>query len=294
MMTAAATPRKGAARVLKRKTSHSVIERRRREKINEGLIHLQSTVPACRLELRELLECKVRNKKKAKSKDEVQVQVDKLLEDKSNSEMVLEKLVSCASRISRRYVYSCFEAMIQCIISHTVDYVQELQNKVDAYRRWCRCSPPLPNAPQTLSHDQAHIPPPGLVSMSNIDKGPGCNGCSTSVTGKRHWGSNHPLRLSRDTTAIIGAARGDTNDNGAIHQSHQQVIAARASTSQDINNLIECDCQDQSSDLELEEWHESNNRLLATARVCSHDHDCARLGLLAQVSAEKERVPSPE
>lgn len=89
-----ATPRK--SRLLSRKTSHSVIERRRRDKINEGLIHLQDTVPACRQELKELLECKVKmNKKNAKkSPDEIQVEIDRLFNEKSASEMVLEKLVS--------------------------------------------------------------------------------------------------------------------------------------------------------------------------------------------------------
>lgn len=91
-------PRK--SRPLRRKTSHSVIERRRREKINEGLIHLQHTVPACRQELRELLECKVSmNKKNARrTAADLQDEVDRLLEDKIASQMVLEKLVSGRER----------------------------------------------------------------------------------------------------------------------------------------------------------------------------------------------------
>lgn len=93
-----ATPRK--SRPLRRKTSHSVIERRRREKINEGLIHLQDIVPACRQELKELLDCKVKmNKKNAKrSLIELQTEVENLSKEKSNSEMVLEKLVSLPCR----------------------------------------------------------------------------------------------------------------------------------------------------------------------------------------------------
>lgn len=87
-----------SSRPLKRKTSHSVIERRRREKINEGLIHLQDTVPACRAELRELLECKAKSNKAntRKSEKELQSHIEKMLEEKSASEMVLEKLVSRA------------------------------------------------------------------------------------------------------------------------------------------------------------------------------------------------------
>ena len=41
------------ARPLHRRTDHSVIERRRREKINERLLHLQYMVPACRDQARE-------------------------------------------------------------------------------------------------------------------------------------------------------------------------------------------------------------------------------------------------
>jgi hypothetical protein len=90
------------SRPLKRKTSHSVIERRRREKINEGLIHLQNTIPACRLELQELLLCKAKNNKAniKKSDEEMRAHVENLMKEKSGSEMVLEKLVNPSFRLS--------------------------------------------------------------------------------------------------------------------------------------------------------------------------------------------------
>ncbi|SAM82932.1 uncharacterized protein UBRO_03473 [Ustilago bromivora] len=46
------------SRVLRRKTDHSIIERRRREKINEKLVALQNIVPACRKECQDLIERK--------------------------------------------------------------------------------------------------------------------------------------------------------------------------------------------------------------------------------------------
>lgn len=84
-----ATAAKRKSRPLRRKTDHSVIERRRREKINERLIRLQETVPACREEAMELLD--------AKKPKKGSPPIDK--EVKLGEEMVLEKL---------------------CIISHTV------------------------------------------------------------------------------------------------------------------------------------------------------------------------------
>ena len=44
---------RGRTRPVHRKTDHSVIERRRREKINNRLLHLQYMVPACRDQARE-------------------------------------------------------------------------------------------------------------------------------------------------------------------------------------------------------------------------------------------------
>lgn len=83
------------SRPLRRKTSHSVIERRRREKINEGLISLQQIVPACRQELKELLDVKSQSSKGASRKTQAQLtcEADRLLEEKIGTQMVLEKLV---------------------------------------------------------------------------------------------------------------------------------------------------------------------------------------------------------
>lgn len=78
-----APPKRRRARPPHRKTDHSVIERRRREKINDRLLRLQSVVPACRTQARELFE--------RKGQDASDTRID--------SELVLEKL---------------------CIISHTV------------------------------------------------------------------------------------------------------------------------------------------------------------------------------
>ncbi|WFD24957.1 hypothetical protein MEQU1_003664 [Malassezia equina] len=110
------------SRALHRKTDHSVIERRRREKINDRLVCLQNTVPACRDKARECLM------KKASATpmeaDEISARIA--------SDMVLEKL---------------------CIISHTVDYVMELRAKLKAYEVQCSCDPKLP---VTLRDDEAH------------------------------------------------------------------------------------------------------------------------------------------
>lgn len=108
-----APKRTRTSRALHRKTDHSVIERRRREKINDRLICLQSTVPACREKARECIE------KKSPSgtcgTDDIDARI--------GSDIVLEKL---------------------CIISHTVDYVMELRAKLKAYETQCHCDPKLP------------------------------------------------------------------------------------------------------------------------------------------------------
>jgi hypothetical protein len=202
--------------------------------------------------------------------------------------------------------------ILQCIISHTVDYVQELQDKVDAYKTWCRCSPPLPDAPPlSQTHDQAHGE--DFASMSKMEVSSSCKDCATLSRGKRHWGSNHPQRLKRD----------DSKEKVEGMRSRPQrstlatTVSTEASKSQNICNLVDCcPCDEHSSDLELDEWKQSGTHYtshlydtsLATVpsrkrkvktlsanatsiyHPCSHDRSCARLGLLAQVSAETQRV----
>lgn len=122
------------SRVLRRKTDHSIIERRRREKINEKLVALQNLVPACRKECQDLIERKVTppsrieagentitSKRNVKRKREAE-KLEKAkaeMNDKIRSSMVLEKL---------------------CIISHTLDFVMRLQEENKALRALCDCS----------------------------------------------------------------------------------------------------------------------------------------------------------
>lgn len=108
-------PPKRKSRVLRRKTDHSVIERRRREKINLRLIELQEMVPACREEALEVLSKKkmspatsscTSSRRGKKTEEEVQKMEEEAAKYREQEtqrrlkeEMVLEKL---------------------CIISHTV------------------------------------------------------------------------------------------------------------------------------------------------------------------------------
>lgn len=125
------------SRVLRRKTDHSIIERRRREKINEKLVALQNIVPACRKECQDLIEKKfvmplratddnetdktsTAIKRDAKRKREAE-RLDKAkdeMSEKVRTTMVLEKL---------------------CIISHTLDFVVRLQEENKALQALCDC-----------------------------------------------------------------------------------------------------------------------------------------------------------
>ncbi|CDR98958.1 uncharacterized protein SPSC_06256 [Sporisorium scitamineum] len=124
------------SRVLRRKTDHSIIERRRREKINEKLVALQNIVPACRKECQDFFERKfatplrptddneasrgAATKRDAKRKrDEERLGKAKSeMSEKIRTNMVLEKL---------------------CIISHTLDFVVKLQEENKALRALCDC-----------------------------------------------------------------------------------------------------------------------------------------------------------
>ncbi|PWN47442.1 hypothetical protein IE53DRAFT_390425 [Violaceomyces palustris] len=112
--------KKKKPRVLRRKTDHSIIERRRREKINERLIRLQEIIPACRKEVEENFYKKNpaggANPGGGRAK-----KVTKSLEERIGSEMMLEKL---------------------CIISHTVDYIIELRESLQLYQEYCQCDDP--------------------------------------------------------------------------------------------------------------------------------------------------------
>lgn len=207
------------SRPLRRKTSHSVIERRRREKINEGLIALQATVPACREELEALLLVKAQSDRRnaRKCKDVIAAEVRQTMKEKMSDSMMLEKL---------------------CIISHTVDYVNELRRIVDAYRTHFQCEPiavlaaqlqhpAMTNGDKTEENDKhaklhsemlegsdasdnEHPASPPLtpserssstsvvpIDAENDEK---CKGCDSALCGakrQRHWGSNNPMHIDR-------------------------------------------------------------------------------------------------
>lgn len=130
------------SRVLRRKTDHSIIERRRREKINEKLVALQNLVPACRKECQDLVERKFaaparttdageivhapKQSAKRKREEEKVEKAKREMSEKISTSMVLEKL---------------------CIISHTLDFVVRLQEENKALRALCDCrgerEPPL-------------------------------------------------------------------------------------------------------------------------------------------------------
>lgn len=267
-------------RPLRRKTSHSVIERRRREKINEGLISLQYLVPACRDELHELLLSKAQSNKRnlKRSKQEVEKEVEELLLQKIESQMVLEKL---------------------CIISHTVDYVRELQASLAAYRKLCRCSPPLDDqkgAVTTKTHKHAHLMEPegdGELTREGsspskhkdgIDSSPeaeeDCIKCTISrAKRRRHWGSNHPLELAKvhayeDLSSNLDEQRSPRQrprrkaapslqtmrEESIESASEDGEISAPSMQSAIVNQendvILDDDSDDNASDLALDDWQE--------------------------------------
>ncbi|KAL9932703.1 hypothetical protein V8E36_008402 [Tilletia maclaganii] len=153
---AAGGDKKCPCRPRSRKTSHSVIERRRRQKINERLIHLQCSVPACREEAELLLRSRtgkggiipssssVGTRKgsggtgrkgsgaavaggNGMSEKEAQAVQAQMIRTKLESALVVEKL---------------------CVISHTVDYVAELEARLAMYRdAFARAGIPEPKLP---------------------------------------------------------------------------------------------------------------------------------------------------
>ncbi|UZJ56165.1 hypothetical protein CBS101457_005485 [Exobasidium rhododendri] len=268
--TSAAAKRK--SRPLQRKTSHSVIERRRRGKINEGLIHLQNVVPACRQELRELLECKVSSRKKnslISDDKEVRSEVNRLLKEKCGSQMVLEKL---------------------CIISHTVEYVETLEAEIEAYRKSSRCDAPLPEDSMSTPHKQARHAlkdsvgdctfPSSTLSEEDSEERK-CHGCTAERRGKRHWGSNHPMQLSK---GMIKAQQ----QREELKTSTQSTKRKRESASQDATHS---DLDDSISDLELDEWKGKSpfcalHLYTDLDQTNAQNGNEASLGLLAHVSVE--------
>lgn len=267
-------------RPLRRKTSHSVIERRRREKINEGLVSLQHLVPACRDELHELLLSKAQSNKRnlKRSKQEVEKEVEALFLQKIESQMVLEKL---------------------CIISHTVDYVRELQASLAAYRKMCRCSPPLADL-QAAQDGSATEKTHGHVHMMDaegdrrvikaengtsnnadgLDSSPeaeeDCIKCTISrAKRRRHWGSNHPLELAKvhsyDELAPdikVEQPRRELPRRkaapGLQSMREESIESASEEGEQSLHNavneesdeIIDGDSDDNGSDLALDDWQE--------------------------------------
>ncbi|PWN38500.1 uncharacterized protein FA14DRAFT_27511 [Meira miltonrushii] len=320
-------------RPLRRKTSHSVIERRRREKINEGLISLQHLVPACRDELHELLLSKAQSNKRnlKRSKQEVEKEVEGLLQQKIESQMVLEKL---------------------CIISHTVDYVRELQASLAAYRKMCGCSPPLAaqdGAAPAKTHGQVHLMDPegdeylikaGSKHADGSESSPeaeeDCIKCTISrAKRRRHWGSNHPLQLA--TVHTYDGSSSNTQEHQSrlerprrkaaptLHTMREESvesisedgeISARSlpnTVNQESDEIIDGDSDDNASDLALDDWQERRQSHTDNGPVtpplpfsvsytqlyhtCSlrderHKHD-RRLQDAGQINLEDANIPAP-
>lgn len=172
------------SRLLSRKTDHSVIERRRREKMNEKLVTLQNLIPACQLECRAMIDRKFQpdeqadEAKKSERSFEREQRARESFARKTETTMVLEKL---------------------CIMSHTLDYVQQLQRENAALKN--------DRTAQTavLQESDQSSPPPELVheGSTSPEASPTSPGSDTTqldrpACKKRrlHWGSNDIRKAS--------------------------------------------------------------------------------------------------
>lgn len=210
--------------MLRRKTDHSVIERRRREKINERLIRLQEMVPACR---EEALDCLDKKPPKAARGAKVDAETKHREIEKCLSEtMVLEKLciISHAVGESSQEHLRCATALADS--SYNADYITELRSTVHAYKQMCQCDPPLvPTAPRdpTQHVKFAHElegPSDSLQRSSTSASSsasptypitppdhefigtqlPPSTFASSGPKRKRHWGSNRPIKVDASST----------------------------------------------------------------------------------------------
>lgn len=273
------------SRPLQRKTSHSLIERRRREKINEGLVSLQQLVPACREELRENLLTKAQtNKKNArKSSEEIEAIVEEDMAEKVGTCMVLEKLVSTQAKCVPVNVLICR----QCIISHTVDYVRELQETVASYRQMYGSSPPLPgiSGSRNVTHSHAHeedVKFEGeedgeVTAFSDLSEErsskeyddqetlPRTNWTRCHAKCQRHWGSNNPIKLNSHWAKNNRHSR--SNSESAQREEFglltaQDPSGGRAHSVDGETTLEEAAAREKTeseSDFELDDWEESKH-----------------------------------
>jgi hypothetical protein len=195
----------------------------------------------------------------------------------------------------------------QCIISHTVEYVEALEAKIDAYRSLYPCSPSLPEpatyrSDHRLSHSaeedtggQCSLPP---SPASDYHEAMSCSTCATASQGKRHWESNRPLRLNK--AAIKGQQTDDKQKKRKDMATNTQVSKRRRrlaseSVPQRTPPNDDDDSDDTFSDVEVDHWHANNiSPIYASHLYTNHDnreeHRNAPLGLLAQVSAEARNV----
>ena len=124
------------SRVLRRKTDHSIIERRRREKINEKLVSLQNIVPACRKECQDLIERKFVTPSRESQGDAMESNPSSKRSAKRKREE--EKLDRAKNEMSEKIKTTMVLEKL-CIISHTLDFVVKLQEENKALRALCGC-----------------------------------------------------------------------------------------------------------------------------------------------------------
>ncbi|PWN22357.1 hypothetical protein BCV69DRAFT_297649 [Microstroma glucosiphilum] len=290
--TPAAAPAQRKSRVLSRKTHHSVIERRRREKINERLIRLQCLIPACREEALDLLSTKP--PKAARGKGVSPETKAKEIERSLSGEMVLEKL---------------------CIISHSVDYILELQTQVAAYRKLCMCDPPVGDEMQPRDH-QLHVEyaHEGILHRANKEEDGGVGSerdGSPSVGGtgrnsdtlispatkvgagsfkrKRHWGSNRIPKPTATAPSSVKRTRVDSR------QSTSRPTASSVSpTHETVESLCNTDVESHDNDDDDDDDDESEEESHEAVTEPEVDDEGYLAFSTDSNSSIDTKVPSPD
>lgn len=185
----------------KRKVSHSLIERRRREKINECLANLRETVPNLREEgERKIARAKERGRKRGRGDD-------------AGERGGLHKLEILQVRCGRTDVASTrADSALYPTAQGTIAYIEDLRARVEALERT------LPPAPSPSLQAEPHVPKKLILKRPvRTEDAPGL-GLSPRTVAESLPGT-HKLpptpRMSTSTSIGSSSGSGDVDDHEA-------------------------------------------------------------------------------
>lgn len=161
--------------------------------------------------------------------------------------------------------------------------MQELQGELKRYRQWCGSSslPENPNGNLIRAHDGAHSQDRDnlyATTISEVGEASRCVDCASgaNLKGKRHWGSDNPLRLKRGGNTSVAV---DEDQEEVFTMQQIPSKKTRVSPREGSNDV---------SDFELDDWHGTNKLYASQLYTDIHSNHFSGRNILPRTPSDRE------